>query len=213
MSFWGELYRRTERFDARDTETEARQVLDALRYVTGEILDVGCGNGRHVEWLRGEGMAVRGVDFDPASPGEPGDMRALPYDTGRFGGAYSLRNTAVGFGDGDLELVWRELARVIRPGGLLFVTCTSAEWATACLRRHPIITRTRNTSEVASFANGRLAMRRSIDNLAGELSVRLFTVDEWPTFLGRHGFEAAKIIDAGPTTRITTMRALTKVAP
>lgn len=211
MSFWGEVYRRTERFSARDTETESRQVLEALRHVAGEVLDVGCGNGRHMEWLRAEGMSVRGVDFDPTSPGDAGDMRALPYDTGRFGGAYSLRNTAAGFSDGDLELVWAELARILRPGGLLFVTCTSAAWAKACLRR-PVVTRTGTTSETARYANGRLALRRSVDSLSGELSVRLFAVDEWPTFLCRHGFESAKIIDTGPTTRITAIRTLTRAA-
>lgn len=211
MSFWGELYRRSERFGSRDTELESRQVLDALRYVTGEILDVGCGNGRHVDWLRSEGLAVRGVDFDPEAAGEAGDMRALPYDTARFGGAYSLRNTSVGFSDVELALVWGELARVLRPGGLLFVTTTSAAWSTQCLRK-PVTGRSRGVTETAHFRDGRLTIRRALEGLAGEISVRLFTIAEWAPFLASHGFEASQVVDTGPTTRVTAMRALTSRA-
>lgn len=211
MNFWGELYRLTERFPVGTTESEAADIQRWLGGVSGEILDVGCGDGRHVQALRAAGLNVRGVDFDAAAAGDRGDMRALPYETCRFAAAYCVRNTSMSFGDDELALVWSELARVIRPGGLLFVTVTSAVWA----RRHlsvPLTSQVGDVRETTHFDGTHLSIRRTLGALTGEVVVRLLTLGEWGTHLARHGFELRSAGDFGPLAEVVAVRALTRDA-
>jgi SAM-dependent methyltransferase len=100
------------------------------------VLDFGCGTGLSTAALATAlplAGAVTGVDVSPASVGEArrlhrgdrlrfveGDTRVLPFD----GGAFDLVFTACVFHhiDRDLHAHWaRELARVLRPGGALFL--------------------------------------------------------------------------------------------
>ncbi len=95
-------------------------------------LDVGCGTGHHLADLRRRGFEVAGVDGSPEMvararvhnqgvPIECADVEALPFPAGRFDVVLCievlryLRDPA-----GCL----RELARVLRPGGVCLVTAT-----------------------------------------------------------------------------------------
>lgn len=105
----------------------------------GSVLDVGCGTGLVGRELRARGFAgqIRGLDISPASLG-----------IARQGGAYDSLERAdlhlrlpaeddsvealvcVGVMTylPEVEAVWRELARVTRPGGLVVVTQREDLW-------------------------------------------------------------------------------------
>ncbi len=111
------------------------------QYVTStapRILDAGCGTGANLDWLRARGTAF-GLDFSP--------------DALRFCAARSMTRTAMGsvaalpFPDGAFDVVtsmdvlshqslpdkgipMAEIARVLRPGGLVFINLPAFQ----CLR-------------------------------------------------------------------------------
>jgi SAM-dependent methyltransferase len=109
----------------------------------GLWLDAGCGSGVFIEHLRAHGVLACGVDFAPAmieaarertglpvvsGPSEAGavgaslavaDVADLPYSDARFDGVYAC---AVLEYVTDVEAAFRELARVVRPGGHVIFT-------------------------------------------------------------------------------------------
>lgn len=104
------------------------------------VLDLGCGIGRHLSFLAGAGFEACGVDVSPtavAIAGESMKAQRLP------GGAVQAEMTHLPFREAfDAALAWNvvyhalvgqvirataELARVLRPGGLLLVTFNSIE--------------------------------------------------------------------------------------
>jgi len=114
-----------------------------------EVLDAPCGWGRHAYRLAARGCRVVGLDDDPrvleraredaAASGVEleyveGDLRALPFEDGRFDALYNWR-TSFGFFDeeGNRQQL-REFARVLRPGGRLAMDLHSRE---DILRRMP----------------------------------------------------------------------------
>lgn len=130
--FFGELYLRStlpflsEEVTAREAEYLSRAFAD----VEGPVVDLGCGHGRHAARLNASGALagrVVGLERDPLSlrlrrPGFPvvrGDLRALPFQAGALGGAYAWYSTLFAFSDAEHVQVLREVARVLRPGGLL----------------------------------------------------------------------------------------------
>jgi len=110
---------------------EARSVVALLDLPAGSrVLDLACGQGRHAAPLRSRGLQVLGLDLSQvllraARSRDPGlvllraDMRALPLAGGSVDGAVNLFN-AFGYFDRDEEdlAVLREVARVLRPGGV-----------------------------------------------------------------------------------------------
>lgn len=93
------------------------------------IGDVGCGTGRLAPYLAARGLTPRGVDLSPemirvARRDQPGfdfavaDVRELPFEDASLAGAvcwYSLMFLA----PADRPAAFRELARVVKPGGHL----------------------------------------------------------------------------------------------
>ncbi len=97
----------------------------------GPILEGGCGTGQHVAALTYQGYTCIGVDYAektveaihqaaPALDVQLGDITALAFADATFAGYWSV---------GVIEHFWHgyeqcvaEMARVVRPGGYLFVT-------------------------------------------------------------------------------------------
>jgi SAM-dependent methyltransferase len=97
----------------------------------GEVCDMGCGPGHVARYLRDAGATVFGLDLSPrmleqARQLNPdlrfleGNMMALGLQDGRLAGIaafYSIVNVPKEF----LTLVFREMARVLQPGGVLLL--------------------------------------------------------------------------------------------
>lgn len=132
---------------AHRNQQEARRCLDLLHDLvpfprSDLLLDLGCGDGRHLELLADDGQPAIGLDLSPhlleaararfqdkATPLLRGDMKSLPLADGSVAGVLSLF-TAFGY-FGPLENnagVVFEVHRVLRPGGhwyLDYVDCDS----------------------------------------------------------------------------------------
>lgn len=122
-------------FDNVVTHAQYRTVYElTMRYVRAgdRALDWGCGNGHYSVFLDSLGARITGYSFEPKPasmrhsanfefvPGSEVDPRTLPFDSATFDVAMSV---------GVLEHVWEtggdeasslaELARVLKPGGVL----------------------------------------------------------------------------------------------
>jgi SAM-dependent methyltransferase len=107
-----------------------RELLDRFaQWVSGPVLEVGCGPGQVARYLHERGVAVSGLDIspgmvaearrlNPAIPFQVGDMRALAWADGALAGVvafYSLIHVErVG-----MTAVLQEWKRVLQPGGWL----------------------------------------------------------------------------------------------
>lgn len=124
VGYWGELYLRSTA-PLLSAETTAREVayLDrAFGGLSGPLVDLGCGHGRHLTALP---RPVVGVDLDPLSlrrisgPRVRADFRALPFRESVFAGAYAWYSTLFIHDDATHLRTLREIARCLRPGGRL----------------------------------------------------------------------------------------------
>jgi SAM-dependent methyltransferase len=110
-----------------------RELLDrfAAEVGAGEVCDMGCGPGHVARYLRDAGTTVTGLDLSPRmvdearrlNPDVPfveGDMLALDRANETLGGItafYAIVNTP----QDSLPVVFREMARVLQPAGLLLL--------------------------------------------------------------------------------------------
>jgi SAM-dependent methyltransferase len=121
------------RHDAERAEHEATAIWTILDLKPGErVLDLPCGAARHALLLRARGAKVSGVDLSSVMLGEAaragarcvacGDMRRLPLREAVFDAAYNVF-TSIGYFEDDRDNleVFREVHRVLRPGGRFFV--------------------------------------------------------------------------------------------
>jgi SAM-dependent methyltransferase len=92
------------------------------------VIDLGCGSGRALIWNRDRGAYQVGVDVSPFFAEEAralvdlalGDLRRLPFGDAAFSRAYALDVLEHLSREALVEML-REAARVLEPGGLLFV--------------------------------------------------------------------------------------------
>jgi SAM-dependent methyltransferase len=92
------------------------------------VVDLGCGSGRALVWNRDWSAHAVGVDIAPFFAQEArrgadlllGDLRRLPFGDGTFTKAYSL-DVLEHLSPEALRGMLREAARVLAPGGELFV--------------------------------------------------------------------------------------------
>jgi len=110
-----------------------RAVLDAFAETVsdGPVADLGCGPGHVAAYLRGRGLPVVGLDLSPAMgavagrdaglPAVAGDLAALPIRSAALAGAVCLY-TVIHLDRERRQAAYRELARVLRPGGRALVS-------------------------------------------------------------------------------------------
>lgn len=92
------------------------------------IVDLGCGSGRSIVWNHTSGATIVGIDVAPYFALEAldrgdlvlGDLRRLPFADGAFGKGYAL-DVFEHLSPDTLAEVVGEIARVMRPGGQVFV--------------------------------------------------------------------------------------------
>jgi SAM-dependent methyltransferase len=92
------------------------------------VIDLGCGSGRALLWNRDWHAQAVGIDISPFFAREArrevdlllGDLRRLPFADATFSGGYSL-DVLEHLSPEALAAMLREAARVIQPGGELFV--------------------------------------------------------------------------------------------
>ena len=108
---------------------------------TGPVADIGCGPGHVAAYLAGLGAEPVGIDLSPPmieiarqrDPGidfQVGSMLELSAATGEFHGA-ALMYSIIHLPPADRTLAYRELARVVRPGGIVLLAfhVSDAEYA------------------------------------------------------------------------------------
>lgn len=115
-----------------DYERVKKQMAIFMRVLPKEetILEGGCGLGPYLIRLRQMGYDVEGLDYnegpvekirayDPSLSVRVGDVNALPYPDGSFGGYLSL-GVIEHFTEGPRQAI-REAGRVLKPGGVFIV--------------------------------------------------------------------------------------------
>jgi SAM-dependent methyltransferase len=132
--WFGETYKQLyPHRDYREAEAQVRFVLRALPVTSAwRILDIGCGSGRHLEILRGQGCASSiGLDLsmpllrDARASGlmvARGDMRNLPFRPHGFDLVTSFFTSFGYFAtfEEDVETL-AQFVSVLKPGGFLFL--------------------------------------------------------------------------------------------
>jgi SAM-dependent methyltransferase len=108
-----------------------REFLDrfARTVPSGEVLDLGCGPGHIGKYLHERGVSIRGLDLsaemvrlarelNPNLEFVQGDMRTLAFPDQLFAGVVAFYSI-IHLDPSELEPVFTEILRVLRPGGLL----------------------------------------------------------------------------------------------
>jgi len=126
----------------REPHEEAASLAERFRADgVRRILDLGCGDGRHLVWLAAQGFEMTGLDSAPTAlrlaeeflskeglPAELActDMTTLPWLDEAFGAVISVK--VINHQDiADIRKTLAEIARVLRPGGWVFVVVATYE--------------------------------------------------------------------------------------
>jgi ubiquinone/menaquinone biosynthesis C-methylase UbiE/uncharacterized protein YbaR (Trm112 family) len=106
-----------------------RQLRKFLQLAPGDkVIDLGCGSGRSLLWNAASGATFVGTDVAPYFAKEArermplalGDLRQLPFPDGAFTKAYAL-DVLEHLSPEALDAMLKEAARILAPGGVLFV--------------------------------------------------------------------------------------------
>ncbi len=149
VDLFDEDYLRTLPFlTPQATQAEAEFVIDTMGLSPGaQVLDVGCGYGRHAMELAARGFHVVGLDLSTpllVRGGEEshrrglsinfirGDMRELDFD-GQFDAAYCLFSTFGYFDDETNKKTVANIARALKPGGKVLIEILNRDYVIADL--------------------------------------------------------------------------------
>jgi len=212
---FGELY--PTLYAHRSTEAAEPEAAFAAAQLNlqpeDDVLDLCCGDGRHMTHLAGTGGSLTGLDYSAdllrlaqARPGLGGrlvraDMRALPF-TNAFD---AIVNFFTSFGyfqtPEENQRVVQDFARALKPGGRFFIDYMNATYVAAnlvphserraghydvCEKRWLDTVRRRVNKQTVVFKGG-----AKVTVL--EESVRLYEPDEFAALLETGGLEAGRM--------------------
>jgi 2-polyprenyl-3-methyl-5-hydroxy-6-metoxy-1,4-benzoquinol methylase len=144
---WNEIFKQQGKV-FRGPHEDMPRVARLLRERGGStILDLGCGTGRHVVYLARSGFSVSGLDSSPEGirltrewleeEGLDADLRLqsmsekLPFEDGFLDAVISVQ--VIHHADiATIRSIVQEIARVLKPGGLLFVTVPQLKAGRPC---------------------------------------------------------------------------------
>lgn len=207
--------------DERETGREARG-LEKLLGLSGadRILDLCCGYGRHMEKLARRAFCITGLDASAlmlrcaravlheagvTAPLVRGDAAHLPFADNSFDVVMLLFNSFGYFAeDGQNERVLRETARVLRPGGRLFLDTRNREFQILYAPYHQricvsdgreLVLRCRY-DRARKRLNSRWSLPDNPDAVVHEASIRLYGLDELRIMLAAADFEELGVYGA-----------------
>ena len=105
----------------------------ALTWVKGRVLDIGCGPGRHLIWLQKKGCAVTGIDVSPpaievarlrgAKDCRLMDVKSLDFPAGSFDTVLMMGNNfGVAGGTEETKKVLTDLHRITAEDGIIIAS-------------------------------------------------------------------------------------------
>ncbi len=200
--FQGQEYRRNA--FARGTGQEAGVLATALDLPSGAvILDVGCGNGRHVSALRALGYRAVGLDLAPevlaggdaAADGAvvAGRAQQLPFADGSMDGLISVCQGGFGITPAQDDLAVGEWYRVLRTGGSVALTAFSLVYASRFMVLGEAIDVERGLHHHLADVRGPDGERRSFD-----LWTAAYSVPHLCGMLDQHGFTVVRTAGVEP---------------
>lgn len=147
---WNELYRSDTEKDWGLIDPHIPEIVRLLLESKAKtVLDLGCGSGRHTAYLAEKGFRVYGIDLSPegikkarrllAQKGlsakiAPGSIyQPLPYKDAFFDAVISIHTFHHAHIE-DIRTAVSELQRILKPGGILFITVRKR---TPKKQRHP----------------------------------------------------------------------------
>ncbi len=198
------------------TQFEANFVMESLGVEAGaQILDVGCGYGRHAMELAARGYHLVGLDSSlplllrGADEAQRrgltinfvhGDMREMTYES-QFDGAYCLFSTFGYFDDETNKRTAQNIAKALKPGARLVVEVLNRDYLVADLPSRVwwegdgcVV-----LEEVEfNYFSSRIVSSRSVvfddgRQLEHEISLRSFSLHELGKFLHSVGFRVLEI--------------------
>ncbi|HVT03844.1 MAG TPA: class I SAM-dependent methyltransferase [Thermoanaerobaculia bacterium] len=209
QEWFGEDY--LDLYSYRDEE-EARQHVSFFKThvgaLSGPLLDLACGSGRHTDEFRQEGYRAIGCDLSivllqagRAQYGDlslvRGDMRRLPFASGSFGG---LVNFFTSFGyfenEEENELTVSEMARVLRGNSPLLFDYLNVhrELQRLVQREEKEIDGTRVLIDRWFDGSSRTFNKRIVIGSKRYLErVKGYDLDEISTFFGRSGLAVRQV--------------------
>jgi SAM-dependent methyltransferase len=187
-AFQGPEYRRNA--FAQGTEQEAEVLRDVLQLRPGaRVLDVGCGNGRHVAALQRAGIEAVGLDLSPAilQAGLPlvaGRAQHLPFPDDCFDAVISVCQGGFGINTSQDERAVGEWCRVLRTGGRVALTAFSLVFAIRYMGAGESIDVERGLHHHLADVRGPDGDRRAFD-----LWTAAYSVPHLALLLDHHGFD------------------------
>lgn len=190
-------------YSNRDEAEAELAVATSLRLApelaTGPVLDLACGAGRHLDWLRRTNPDAFGLDLSPsllrAAPAQlrghllRGDMRHLPIKAGCLAGI-CLWFTPFGyFSDSNNRKLLHHLAALLQPGGVVLMDYLNA----AHLRENLVL------EDVEEHSGMRVHNRRILE---GNRIVKRMSIEYLDSGASREVMESVRLYEPQELTAI-----------
>jgi SAM-dependent methyltransferase len=217
VDLFDEDYLRTLPFlTPQATQSEAEFAINAMNLAPGaQVLDLGCGYGRHAMELAARGFHVVGLDLSTpllVRGGEEahrrgltinfvrGDMRELDFEA-QFDGCYCLFSTFGYFDDETNKKTLQNVARALKPGGKVLLEILNRDYVIADLPTRVwwegdgcVV-----LEEVElNYFSSRIQVNRSVvfddgRQLEQEISVRAYSLHEVGKLMHAAGFRVLEV--------------------